>query len=98
MDKEFLPYFPIWKINPIYDVTKLRRKYEILSLDPSTTWDTVVSNPSKHWSFDLLSLNKNINWNIVYNNPDKPWNWKFLSKNPSITPDIKKANPNYPWI
>jgi hypothetical protein len=68
-----------------------------LSSNPSITFQDVLANPDKPWSWVGLSRNPSITLKDVLANPDKPWDWTELSSNPSLTMQDVLANPDKPW-
>ena len=71
--------------------------WDLLSRNPSITWDIVQANLDKPWNWNWLSCNPNIRCDIIQANPDKAWNWYLLSENPNISWDIVEANLDKPW-
>ena len=58
------------------DVTEEAQKNEFwlqLSINPSVTVETVLSNPDLKWDFEWLVMNPNITQEIIQSNPDLPW-------------------------
>lgn len=63
-----------------------------LSLNSSTTWETVLNHPHIKWDYRVMSSNPNITWEIIRDNPNIGWDYVILINHPNITWDIIQNN------
>lgn len=62
--------------------------YYALSYKPFLTFDFVLQNVDKSWSWNALSYHINITMKDIYTHPELPWNWNFVFLNKNITLEI----------
>jgi hypothetical protein len=92
-----------WSVLGVIDIElfknmpDLNYDYGYLSCNKNLTWDIILNNIEKPWSWYGLSINPCITFDIVVNNLDLPWDWESLSLNPNITWKIILNNIDYPW-
>jgi len=72
-------------------------QWDLISRNPTLTFNIVLSNPDKPWNMKYVSSHNNISWNDIHKNLHINWDWTEISKNPNITLDIIKNNPTMPW-
>lgn len=71
--------------------------WQVLSLNPYVTLDTLRTYSDKPWNWTMLMRNRNWNWNWVREFPDKPWNWRLLTESEYFTWNWVREFPNKPW-
>ena len=88
-------YYELCK-NPQVQLEDLREfpiiHYESLSSNPNITWDYVMENKDKKWSWSSLSENPIITMDIVIDNPDELWHYDCLSLNPNNNQEFVKED------
>lgn len=70
--------------------------YNVLSQNPTLTFDIVKSSLNKNWDWQQLSLHKNLTNSFVEKNIDLPWDWEWMSTNSNI--DLVRLHKKFPHL